>query len=239
MHCSRQFTDALSVDECSKAVVEAFQSGYSCFPMNSVVNRKGDGRIPLIKLRVGDEVLVASDEGSLKYDPIIAFLHWSNKGKHSFLQIQYGDCGSKLTVHRDHFIPVQSHTNIKAIVAANDINVGDKIQSLWIDGTLVNSPGISISEVEELGLCCPVTMSGRIIVDSVDCSCYSPPLGILPFKISHDICHFVMGPMRLHYQLNKDKLVKEGQTTTTEEPIDGLHPYARVLMTAVTGVLFS
>jgi len=236
MHCNRQFTDSLSINECTKAVTDAYAAdGYSCFPMNSTVSRKGDGIVPLENIRVGDEVLVASDEGTVLYDPVIAFLHWEIGNKHTFLQIKHSN--GTVTIHKDHYIPsvVSGGTSVQ-FVRANDLSIGDSLSTLWIDGTLKTSAIVSISEVEEVGLCCPVTMSGRIIVDSVDCSCYSPPAGFLPWNISHATCHFVMAPVRLNYQWNKDKLIKLKQP---HSPEPGLHPYARVLMTAVTGVLFS
>jgi len=239
MHCNRQFTDSLSIDECSKAVTEAFEGGYSCFPMGSVVNRRSDGKIPLYKLRIGDEVLVSSDEGLLKYDEVIAFLHWSKDKKYTFLRLSYGDSGNSLTIHKDHYIPVQSSSLSRSFISANDVNIGDQIQSIWIDGTLIDTPITCISEVEEQGLCCPLTLSGRIIVDGVDCSCYSPPSGFLPFNVSHQMCHLVMGPVRLHYQWNRDKLLTKEHGLPSCTKNEGLHPYARLLMTAVTGVIFS
>ena len=238
MHCNRQFTNSLSVNECTKAVTDAYAAdGYSCFPMNSTVSRKGDGQVPLSKLRVGDEVLVTSDEGTVFYDPVIAFLHWETESKHSFLRIEHGN--GVLTIHKDHYVPSISRTSdsILQFLPANDLNVADQLNSVWIDGTVRTSAIVSISEVEEVGLCCPVTYSGRIIVDSVDCSCYSPPSGFLPWKISHEACHLVMAPVRLNFQWNREKLIKIQESKNPPEP--GLHPYARLLMTAVTGVLFS
>ncbi len=236
MHCNRQFTDTLSINECSKAVTDAYAAdGYSCFPMNSTVSRKGDGLVTLDRINIGDEVLVASDEGTVQYDPVIGFLHWENETKHLFLRIQHND--GTLTIHKDHFIPCSSPPDAPVdFMRSNDLNVGDSVRTLWIDGTVKSSTITSISEIEEVGLICPITMSGRIIVDSVDCSCYSPPSGFLPWNISHAACHFVMAPVRLNYQWNKDKLIKSKQP---DVPEPGLHPYARILMTAVTGVLFS
>jgi len=237
MHCNRQFTDSLSINECTKAVTDAYAAdGYSCFPMNSTVSRKGDGMISLDKLRVGDEVLVASDDGSVSYDPVIAFLHWETESRFLFLRISHSD--GTLTIHKDHYLPAATaQVSDHQFLRANDLNIGDSLRTLWIDGTVRTSAISSISEVEETGLCCPVTMSGRIIVDSVDCSCYSPPAGFLPWNISHTTCHFVMAPVRLNYQWNKEKLIKSSKQSGS--PASGLHPYASALMTAVTGVLFS
>ena len=115
-------------------------------------------------------------------------------------------------------------------MTANDVNIGDKISILWMDGTIVDSPVTEICEGEEFGLCCPVTLSGLIIVDSVACSCYSPPTNLVPISISHGMCHAVMAPLRLRYAF--------GQSSKAPAPV-GIHPYARLLMTAATGAIFS
>ena len=224
MHCSRQFPgDALAIDECSKAVTQAFSGDiYACFPMNSMVTRRGDGIIPLSDLRVGDEIITPSIDGSLKFEPVIAFLHWSEETKHSYLRISHSN--GVLTIHKHHFIPSSTQ-----YVQANDLNIGDRISALWMDGTLTESTITDISEVEETGLCCPVTMSGTLLVDSVSCSCYSPPAEFLPVHVSHSMCHSVMAPVRFNYSWSKPK----------GKPEPGVHPYAKLLMTAVTGALFS
>lgn len=198
--------------------------------MSSVVNRR-DGATSLSNLRVGDEVLCETSEGALQYDRVIGFLHWVDDADFAYLRLEYGD-GSYLTVHKDHYVSVQPHDTAATFdhIQANDVNVGDLIKTVWIDGTLSESRVRSITEVQASGLCCPVTMGGTIIVDSVSCSCYSPPSGILPMRVSHGLCHAALAPMRWAH---KDTVAESPKTRP------GVHPYARFLMTLVTGAYFS
>ena len=190
--------------------------------MKSVVTRRGDGIVPLSKLVVGDEILVSSDTGSLMFDVVIGFLHWSDEStKHAFIELK-NDTGGVLSIHRDHLLPVNSGSYIRA----SEVKIGDTVSTVWIDGTLVNSSIIDIVPVsEQNGLCCPLTKSGRIIVDSVVCSCYSPPQNLI--NVSHNTCHTVMAPIRYTYT-----------PATSVKNVNGVHPYAKFLMTLVSGMIF-
>lgn len=208
---------------------EAFGSGVgACFPMNSQVTRRGDGAVSLSNLRVGDEILVSSESGTgLMYDPVIGFLHWSEETTHSFLNLK-NETGGVLKIHKDHLLPVITKQSTPVYIRASDVKAGDQISMVWVDGSLVNSRVIDVYETLDLGLCCPLTMSGRIIVDSIACSCYSPPSNLLPMRISHAMCHTAMGPMRWSFAKSFVPAKREA----------GVHPYARMLMTAATGMIF-
>ena len=232
-HCSRQFPgDALSIDECSKAVMEAFGGGLggaACFPMNSVITRKSDGIVPLSKLRIGDQVLVPSESG-IRFESVIGFLHWDENTRHAFVHLQFGS--GSLTIHRDHLVPIM-HQGKSTFTKACDVKVGDNLKSLWIDGSFSDCAVTEVSEVEETGLCCPLTTTGMIIVDSVVCSCYSSPTGLLPMNLSHNVCHLSMAPLRVQYATGLCNNAKDAK------PKSGIHPYANALLTAVTGMVFS
>ena len=228
-HCSRQFPgDALSIEECTKAVTEAFTgTGFACFPMNSVVTRKSGGIIPLSELRIGDEILVPAERG-IKYDTVVAFLHWDEVVKEKFVSVRFGQ--GYLNIHRDHLVPIVSQGKA-SFIKASSVKPGDVIRTLWIDGSLCETVVIEVDLIEETGLCCPLTSSGMVIVDSVACSCYASPGGLLPVDLGHSVCHAAMAPLRLKYSFSGSQ--------KPAKPAGGIHPYAKALMTAATGVLFA
>ncbi len=234
-HCKKQFPGpekALAADECTKAVIEAYAGlgTFACFPMSSTVIRRRDGKIPLSKLQVGDEILVAGDNG-IAFDSVIGFLHYDKKVVAKFLSIAF--TGGKVVIHRDHLIPVSRGDEGKTrYVKAADVREGDLVRSVWIDGSLLPVKVTMIEEVSETGLSCPVTMGGTIIVDSVACSCYSAPSGFFAFSVGHGLCHASMAPLRLHYRMAQAK-GSEGK------PVSGIHPYAKLLMSMATGTSFA
>lgn len=232
-HCSRQFPgDALSIDECSRAVKESFGGSFfgACFPMNSVVTRKSDGIVQLSQIKVGDEILVA-EESVIRFDKVIGFLHWSEGIKIEYVRVDYGS--GVLTIHKDHMIPIGGlRKGGLQYVKASTVVAGDMIRTLWIDGTVVESAVRAVSFEEASGMCCPLTISGMIIVDSVVCSCYSSPTGLLPIDVGHSAVHAVMAPVRFFHSWLKEA------TSITSKPTPGIHPYARALMSAATGVVF-
>lgn len=235
-HCKRQFPGpekALAADECTKAVIEAYSGsfgGFACFPMNSMVTRRRDGRIPLAELQEGDEILVSTESG-IMYDTVIGFLHYDPTVIAEFLSISFGT--GNVVIHRDHLIQVvRGGDGHPRYVKASDVRKEDHVRAVWIDGSLSPVKVTKIELVSETGLCCPVTMGGTIIVDQVACSCYSAPSGFLAFTVGHGLCHASMAPLRLHYQLKTAK-VSQGK------PVAGLHPYAKLLMTVATGASFA
>lgn len=231
-HCSRQFPgDALSIDECTRAVKESFSGSFACFPMNSVVTRKSDGIVALSQIRVGDELLISVDS-ELKFDRVIGFLHWDEEVEVEFVRIDYGS--GVLLIHSDHLLPIRSlKTRDFRYVKASTVAIGDVVRTLWIDGSIVETKVRSVSLKTALGMCCPMTMSGMIIVDSVVCSCYSSPRGLLPMDVGHSTCHAIMAPARMYHE-NFAKM-----NDLAPKPVPGIHPYAKALMTAVTGLIFS
>jgi hypothetical protein len=235
-HCKMQFgraDQALAADECSKAVTEAYAGGMlggaACFPLHSVVTRREDGIIPLSKLRIGDEILVPTDSG-VGFDSVIGFLHRDETTAVRFLSVGFG--AGKLNIHPDHLVPVIIDGGSKRFKKASELIVSDRIESLWIDGSVVVTEVQSLDSFEDRGLVCPVTRSGLIIVDSVVCSCYSVPTGIVPFAISHGMCHALMAPLRLSYDINMSRM-------KGEKPVTGINSYAKMLMSLATGVIFA
>jgi hypothetical protein len=235
-HCKKQFPGpdkALAADECTKAVAEAYggglMGGLACFPMTSTVTRRADGKIPLSKLREGDEILVSSGS-EIHFDTVIGFLHFEESVSASFLSISFGN--GALYIHRDHLLPVTRADASSGFARASSVVPGDSLNTLWIDGSLVPTRVVSIDEVSGTGLCCPVTTCGTIIVDSVECSCYSAPSGLFAFSVSHGLCHASMAPLRFYFSLKKDASRKW-------KPESGVHPYAKLLMSLGTGASFA
>jgi hypothetical protein len=188
--------------------------------MDSVVYRRESGSTSLRNLEIGEEVLVPSEaSGSLVYDKVISFLHWEADGEYKFLRISH-TLGGSVTLHPDHLVSVGS-----GYKPAASVTPGDSIRAMWIDGSLEPASVTAVEEVSAAGLCCPLTVSGRILVDSVDCSCYSPPTGQLAVPLTHSLCHLAVAPLRIQHSLGR------GQT----KPPSGIHPYGRALLAMVTG----
>jgi len=187
-----------------------------CFPGSSTVVTRDRGRIPLSKLRTGDEILVAiTDKGeavSLAYEPVISWLHHQPEIEMEVVEVKHAQGAVSLTP--DHMIFRRSaDNNILEAVAAQDMCEGDRVLSPWIDGNLNEPKVTSVSVGTASGAYAPLTPSGTLLVDGTVVSCYIAPEDLAESpayakflrglnavagrNYVHEFAHFTMLPVRV------------------------------------------
>ncbi|XP_052105978.1 uncharacterized protein LOC127738684 [Mytilus californianus] len=206
-------------------------NGGGCFHEDSLVmlhNRK----LKRIKhLSVGDKILTMDNNGTLAQDEVTAWIHQVKTGQFKFLQIVH-DLGI-ITLTPEHIIFVGKSRNPQH---ASNLRPGDELSfftSYDNRQTVTMAIVSSIHKVEGRGIYAPLTYSGRLLVDSIDVSCYCTlnPLQIVGKDIisSHALAHAGFFPLRMAF--------KFGLNISSSQFIDesGIHSYARFLMNVILG----
>lgn len=135
-----------------------------CFSGTNQVQTKSRGTIPMRELRIGDEVLTASD----KFEPVYSFGHYHQSLRASYLQIS-----TNLTTHRplelskDHMVFVQRNEQSIAL-PASALVVGDQVDTESGAVAVVQK----IKTVIRKGAFAPFTSSGTIIVNGIVASSF-------------------------------------------------------------------
>lgn len=154
----------------------------TCFAKNSTAATP-NGPKTMDELKVGDKVLIATNGGSLAYQPIKFFLHRDPEFQTKFLQIRT-ETGDALTLTPEHLLykaptcsfPVWEF-NFRAteqLALAKELKIG---HCLFITDSKKFLTKISriekITESWKKGIYSPITDSGVIVADNVIASCYS------------------------------------------------------------------
>ena len=180
-----------------------------CFSGTNTVTVQDERQtIPIRDVRVGDRVLVGSDD---TYETVYAFGHRHDDIRVEFLQIRL-ESSHKLELSRDHMVfsvPSTEATREKIqprAVAAEQLQLGDMVA--LADGTL--SRIVSVRVVRRKGIYAPFTPSGRIVVSGALASIYVDYHGL-----GHGLAHISQAPLRFlcrshtsrwcHYATQRDE----------------------------------
>lgn len=197
-----------------------------CFPASATVAVRDKGRMPMSKLHVGDNILVARPSATaddsqsrehqeLAYEPIIAWLHYEPDMDVDVVKVTHKLGVISLTPDHMLFVRRKGETSIKS-VAAQKVSIGDRVLSPWIDGGFSEPEVTAVCQERASGAFCPLTPSGTLLVDSTVASCYAIPSEItdnvlyssllVAWKRSgqrndaHDLAHMTFLPIRLLHQ---------------------------------------
>jgi len=193
-----------------------------CFPASATVQLESGDTRSMTNLSVGDRVLTAHSDGSLRYDNIVTFLHRQPLLVTSFSVIATV-AGQRLVATGDHLIftsrnqSASSFTDDASPTFIAYLQPGN--DSLYV--ATPHSKHLSVSVVTNIstvigrGVYAPLTPSGTIVVDGVVVSCYA-------LVISHRVAHYVLTPLRhiCSWWNCYD---------TTLSSLDGVHWYAHFL----------
>jgi len=136
-----------------------------CFAAHSTVIEKTLGVISMEELAVGDSVQTGQE-----FSKVVGWLHKDPKYMQpKFMEIEYADSLSKfknITVTGEHHVRISSG----AFVEARDVKIGSQL--VGADGSAKKV--VDVRELGELvGYYAPLTASGTIVVDGIQCSVYA------------------------------------------------------------------
>ncbi|KAH9494925.1 hypothetical protein Btru_020806 [Bulinus truncatus] len=179
----------------SERVKEQVSKEHQCFPGDSSVCLASGEWIPIMQLKLGDQVLTRNDKGHLHYDTVYMFGHQDFELSSEFVVLE--TASNKIHLSENHYIYCERHGEEKCI-AAKDINVGDNL-FLLAESCLVKTAVIRIGSERKRGLFAPFTNSGTIVVDGFLTSCYVNVL-------QNETCHHLLWPIRHLYKLSPSTL---------------------------------
>jgi len=229
-----------------------------CFPASSTVVVRDQGRVPLSKVKVGDEILVIhrgsannSSDWVLHFEPVLSWLHYEPDAEINVIQVRHGFGGVSLTP--DHMIFTRKcGSGCVEAVLAREIHVGDRVVSPWIDGSLAETEVVELTNLRASGAYAPLVASGIPLVDSTAVSCYAIPndlwqnstyasflrgmRAITGRESAHEIAHTLFLPIRLLCQRSVQKRVNDveavcdsQQVVPAEKNSEAIHPYGLFL----------
>ncbi|XP_074611611.1 uncharacterized protein LOC141866092 isoform X2 [Acropora palmata] len=145
-------------------------------------------------LLVGEEVKVITNKG-VTSKPVITFIHRQPDLFQEFLQITTLRYKKILKITEDHLIFVEKNGK-EAAIPARDVKIGDMVYVKVEGQEMLEKDAVQgVSIVFERGVYAPVTLSGTILVNDVNTSCYFDVL-------SHVWFHRAMGAARAVYHLS-------------------------------------
>jgi len=132
----------------------------SCFPGSSTVYLDKFQSKAISELRVGETILDAHG----KPTKVIGWLHKNENEEARYIQVQFTNMSSKLTISGDHLV-----FSTNGVIKSKQIVRGNKLLTRQEGFATVHSVKSLISK----GVYAPLTESGTLLVDGISCSCYA------------------------------------------------------------------
>ncbi|XP_015769286.1 PREDICTED: uncharacterized protein LOC107347824 [Acropora digitifera] len=165
-----------------------------CYPASATFVDVAGRRRQMESLLLGEEVKVITNKG-VTSKPVITFIHRQPDLFQEFLQITTLWYKKILKITEDHLIFVEKNGK-EAAIPARDVKIGDMVYVKVGDKEMLEKDAVQgVSIVFEKGVYAPVTLSGTILVNDVNTSCYFDVL-------SHVWFHRAMGAARAVYHLS-------------------------------------
>ena len=165
-----------------------------CYPASATFVDVAGRRRQMESLLLGEEVQVITNKG-VTSKPVITFIHRQPDLFQEFLQITTLRYKKILKITEDHLIFVEKNGK-EAAIPARDVKIGDMVYVKVGGQEMLEKDAVQcVSIVFERGVYAPVTLSGTILVNDVNTSCYFDVL-------SHVWFHRAMGAARAVYHLS-------------------------------------
>ena len=149
-----------------------------CFPADATVTTPGGEKL-MQELRVGDQVLTTSSDGTLIFEDVYFFGHANAEAVRSYLTLGLEGASAPLEITGKHFVPLCPVTGQPCEYSEHVYKYAQETvhgDHLWVAGT--NST-VELARVKEIGrtvskgLFNPYTLGGTIIVNNVLASAHS------------------------------------------------------------------
>ena len=165
-----------------------------CYPASATFVDVAGRRRQMESLLLGEEVQVITNKG-VTSKPVITFIHRQPDLFQEFLQITTLRYKKILKITEDHLIFVEKNGK-EAAIPARDVKIGDMVYVKVGGKEMLEKDAVQgVSIVFEKGVYAPVTLSGTILVNDVNTSCYFDVL-------SHVWFHRAMGAARAVYHFS-------------------------------------
>ena len=179
------------VDDIKKEI-EKKRGG--CYPASATFVDVAGTRRQMESLLLGEAVQVITNKG-VTLKPVITFIHRQPDLFQKFMQITTLRYKKILKITEDHLIFVEKNGK-EAAIPARDVKIGDMVYVKVGGQKMLEKDAVQgVSIVFEKGVYAPVTLSGTILVNDVNTSCYFDVL-------SHVWFHRAMGAARAVYHLS-------------------------------------
>lgn len=170
-----------------------------CFPADALVELDDGKRVKMRNLRLNDKVMVVNKNNTKGFSQVLAFAHENPSDVVPYHKISGmlitsgGDVqGFECFASAKHFVRTRKKGNstwryarAETVAAADEVLVSEA----WVDGDHDNEKFATATVTAvavrlAIGLFCPLTATGTIVVDGMAASCYA----VGP---SHEIAHFI------------------------------------------------
>ncbi|OWF43690.1 sonic hedgehog protein A-like [Mizuhopecten yessoensis] len=200
-----------------------------CFTGKGTVQTPDRGRVFVSDIKVGDQVLAMTKDGTLQFSDVITFLDRDEKRNGLFFTLLTSD-ERTITLTDKHLIYTSpsNQTTLHSFQAryADTVKIGHYV--LIAENTEVIKPSkiIDIKIGLQDGVYAPLTAEGSIVVDDVVASCY----GVINSEL---IAHVVFAPTRLLHTISQHISLPWTQTHSngTHRQQEGVNWYADFLYT--------
>ena len=193
---------------------EATRSG-GCFDGDSIVYTK-EGAVPIRDVRIGDEILSVSSDGSLQLSEVLLFLDREPNGTRLYYEIET-ESGSKISLTPSHLIFVADNNETEISRAMRRVEYAKNVQTgqfLYTSskGDIQSMTSIAMDSHQSrplyayfdrvvrvrtrkaTGAYAPLTRTGNLVVNNVIASCYAvindqtvAHLSFLPIRVLESI----------------------------------------------------
>lgn len=190
-----------------------------CFPGEASLQVHGHGRVPMARIRTGDNVLVQGADGRLAYENILGFMHtFAGTGKPSaFLKVKHSL--GEFRASANHIVLVTDGAT-KMDKPVSEVRVGDQLLAVDEKDLAVPSTVLAVDDaLTTLGMFAPLTASGTLVVDGVVASNYAEYTSFR--KISHSFAHTLLFPIRAYHQFGFGSLFAPLWTQVCSGVADG------------------
>jgi len=218
---------------------------YHCFPgeaevlVRSAAHKPGVG-IPVAELKIGEQVLAEAVDRTLKFEPVLGFLHFAPEARGKF-RVAVHERG-QFRATSEHLVFVMDAQGRRIDVPMKDIRVGDQLLTALdaADAEAPSSRVLAVQDAEALpralaGMFAPLTASGTVVVDGVVASVYA---GAAVYRSApHGAYHALFFPVRALALVSRVVRRLGGGESALERRPDELHPAAR-LFQRMLGPLF-
>ncbi|CAF4733607.1 unnamed protein product, partial [Rotaria sp. Silwood1] len=191
-------------------------SATGCFSSDTLVTLVNQQQIPIGKLQIGDELL--SIDGNKVISTEMVMMLDQNQLSSAMFYTIVTESKHQVSLTSYHLIATINKDGDIIYIPAKDIKHNDTLRVVT-NGQVYFSSVINVTLEVKDGYYAPLTMTGTLLVNNIDASCFSNVK-------NHDIVQFSMGFIRWYYRLCRLLSIEK---PFGEQTVDGIHYIAKML----------